>query len=131
MLGPNASRLFAAENNHNMGDSEVPLRSIGLVSQSGNLLLDFNQYTEERGLGFSRQASLRNAADLGMVDLIADYLDDAGTRAILTYLEGWDEHEGPALFDLMRGHAIPKPIVFLRPGRPEVGRRAVHSHTNA
>ena len=131
MLGPNASGLFAAENNLNVGGSEVPHGSIGLISQSGNLLLDFNQYAKERGLGFSRQATLGNAADLGVVDLIADYLDDPGTRVILAYLEGWNEHEGRALFDLMRSHANPKPIVFLKPGRSEVGRRAVHSHTGA
>ena len=131
MLGPNASGLFAAENNLNVGGSEVPRGSIGLISQSGNLLLDFNQYAKERGLGFSRQATLGNAADLGVVDLIADYLDDPGTRVILTYLEGWNEHEGRALFDLVRSHANSKPIVFLKPGRSEVGRRAVHSHTGA
>ena len=131
MLGPNASGLFDAGNNLNVGGSQVPRGSIGLISQSGNLLLDFNQYAHEHGLGFSRQATLGNAADLGVVDLVADYLDDPKTLVVLAYLEGWGEQQGRALFDLVREHASRKPIVVLKPGRSDVGRRAVHSHTGS
>ena len=131
MLGSNTSGLFDAESNLNVGGAQVPRGSIGLISQSGNLLLDFNQHARERGLGFSRQVTLGNAADLGAVDLLEAYLDDAKTQVVLAYLEGWGKQEGRALFNLVRERAGKKPIVFLKPGRSALGRRAVLSHTGA
>ena len=129
MLGPNTSGLFDAQSNLNVGGSKVPRGAIGLISQSGNLLLDFNQHARERGFGFSRQATLGNAADLTAADLLGAYLTDPNTRVVLAYLEGWGEHQGRVLFNLIRTHGGSKPIVLLKPGRSVTGRRAVKSHT--
>ena len=131
LLGPNCAGLFDAASNLNVGGAEVPRGEIALVSQSGNLLLDFSQHARERGLGFSRQVTIGNAADLGAVELVADCLRDPGSRVVLAYLEGWAEGEGRALFELARDAANCKPIVLLKPGLSEAGRRAALSHTGA
>ena len=65
LLGPNCAGLFDAASNLNLGATTVPRGPVSLVSQSGNLLLDFSQHARERGLGFCRQATFGNAADLG------------------------------------------------------------------
>ena len=107
----------------------VPRGSVALVSQSGNLLLDFNQHARERGLGFSRQVTIGNAADIGAAELIESFLANPDTEVVLAYLEGWEPDQGRGFVDVVRYAASAKPVVLLKPGRSEAGRRAVLSHT--
>ena len=129
LLGPNCAGLYSGAAGINLGGAEVPPGPIALVSQSGNLLLDFNLRARAAGLGFTRQAAIGNAADLDAVDLIADCLDDPDTQVILAYLEGMGEGRGRALVDTVRRHPARKPVVVLKPGRSEAGRRAALTHT--
>ena len=129
MIGPNCAGLFSAAAGINLGGAEVPSGPVALVSQSGNLLLDFNLRARSTGLGFSRQVAIGNAADLDGVDLIADSLNDPHTRVVLAYLEGFGEGRGRALVDLVRGHPANKPVVLLKPGRSEAGKLAAITHT--
>jgi acetate---CoA ligase (ADP-forming) len=129
MIGPNCAGLFSAAASVNLGGAEVPRGPVALVSQSGNLLLDFNLRARNTGLGFSRQVAIGNAADLDGVDLIADSLDDPDTAVVLAYLEGFSKGRGRALVDLARDHPSNKPIVLLKPGRSEAGKRAAITHT--
>lgn len=129
MIGPNCAGLFSAAAGINLGGAAVPVGPVALVSQSGNLLLDFNLRARRAGLGFSRQVAIGNAADLDGVDLIADSLDDPETTVVLAYLEGFSEGRGRALVDLARDHPSNKPIVLLKPGRSEAGRLAAITHT--
>lgn len=131
MIGPNCAGLFSAAGGINLGGAEVPGGTVALVSQSGNLLLDFNLRARGTGLGFSRQVAIGNAADLDGVDLIADSLDDPETTVVLAYLEGFSEGRGRALIDLVRDHSSKKPIVLLKPGRSEVGKLAAITHTGS
>ena len=117
MLGPNCAGLFSGGAGINLGGATVPHGEIALISQSGNLLLDFNLRALEAGLGFSRQVAIGNAADVDGVALIADCLDDPDTSVVLAYMEGWKEGRGRALFELVRDHPEKKPIVMLKPGR--------------
>ena len=129
LLGPNCAGLYSGSAGINLGGAEVPPGPIALVSQSGNLLLDFNLRAGAAGLGFTRQATIGNAADLDAVDLIADCLDDSDTEVVLAYLEGMGEGRGRALVDTVRRHPARKPVVVLKPGRSEAGRRAALTHT--
>ena len=129
LLGPNCAGLYSGSAGINLGGAEVPPGPIALVSQSGNLLLDFNLRAAAAGLGFTRQATIGNAADLDAVDLIADCLDDPDTQVVLAYLEGMGEGRGRALVDTVRRHPARKPVVVLKPGRSEAGRRAALTHT--
>jgi acetate---CoA ligase (ADP-forming) len=129
MVGPNCAGLFSAAAGINLGGAEVPVGSVALVSQSGNLLLDFNLRARGTGLGFSRQVAIGNAADLDGVDLIADSLDDPDTTVVLAYLEGFAEGRGRALVDLAQCHPLKKPIVLLKPGRSELGKLGAITHT--
>ena len=129
LLGPNCAGLYSGAAGINLGGAEVPPGPIALVSQSGNLLLDFNLRAAAAGLGFTRQATIGNAADLDAVDLIADCLDDPDTQVVLAYLEGMGEGRGRALVDTVRRHPARKPVVVLKPGRSEAGRRAALTHT--
>ncbi|MBH67740.1 MAG: hypothetical protein CMM58_05245 [Rhodospirillaceae bacterium] len=131
VIGPNCAGLFSHAAGINLGGATVPAGSIALISQSGNLLLDFNLRAIEVGLGFSRQVAIGNAADLDGVDLVADCLDDPNTSVILAYMEGWEEGRGRALFELARDHPEKKPIVLLKPGRSVEGKLAAITHTGS
>ena len=131
LLGPNCAGLYSGRAGINLGGAEVPRGPIALVSQSGNLLLDFNLRARAAGLGFSRQATIGNAADLDAVDLVADCLDDPDTQVVLAYLEGVGEGRGRALVDTVRRHPARKPVVILKSGRSEPGRRAALTHTGS
>ena len=131
MLGPNCAGLFSGGAGINLGGATVPHGEIALISQSGNLLLDFNLRALEAGLGFSRQVAIGNAADVDGVALIADCLDDPHTSVVLAYMEGWKEARGRALFELVRDHPEKKPIVMLKPGRSKEGKLAAITHTGS
>lgn len=131
LVGPNCSGLYSAAGKMNVGGWDVPPGPIGLVSQSGNMALDFCQMARERGIGFSRYLTIGNAADVRTGDMVDYLLWDCETEVILAYIEGFGPGEGRRLFELVRGHPNRKPIVVLKPGRSETGRSAALSHTGS
>ena len=131
LMGPNCAGLFDSAAAVNIGGLQVPPGPIGLVSQSGNLVLDFARHANASGFGISRYASIGNAADVSSTDVIANLFADRATKVVLAYLEGWSANEGRRLFDLVTSHPSRKPLVVLKPGRSKAGRAAALSHTGS
>lgn len=131
LIGPNCAGLFSASGKVDIGGWRVVPGSIALVSQSGNMAIDFARHAEQSGSGFSRSVTIGNATDLGSVDFLEYFLHDPESRVILAYIEGFREGEGRRLVDLLRTARARKPIVLLKPGRSDAGRRAALSHTGA
>jgi acetyltransferase len=131
VVGPNCAGLFSGSGRVNAMGWDVPRGPIALISQSGNMALTFGQLARDKGLGFSRLVTVGNAADVRIPEYLDYLFADAETKVILAYLEGFGPGEGRALFDLMRTHPTPKPVVVLKPGDTESGRRAALSHTGA
>jgi acetyltransferase len=131
LVGPNCAALFSGPARVNVGGWPMKSGPIALVSQSGNIAIDFARYAEQTGCGFSRSITIGNAADLGVADLIAYFLEDPHTQVALCYVEGFRPGEGRRLVDIVRGQRRHKPVVLLKPGRSDAGRRAALSHTGA
>jgi len=131
LVGPNCSGLFSASGKMHVGGWETPPGFIGLISQSGNMALDFCQMARERQIGFSRYITIGNAADIRTEDVIDYLLWDDETKVILAYVEGFAPGEGRRIYELVRSHPHRKPIVILKPGRSEMGRNAALSHTGS
>ena len=70
-----------------------------------------------------------NEASTSALDVLDALRDDAQTAAVLVYLEGVDD--GRRFFDVMRRTTRQKPVVVLRGGLTEYGKRAAASHTGA
>lgn len=102
---------------------------IGVVSQSGGLSTDIIKRGQWRGLRFSGLVTVGNSADVKPHELVEYYFDDPQTTAVGLYAE--DVREGRALFELLRNHPAPKPVVVLKGGRTALGRMAAASHTGA
>lgn len=132
IYGPNVPGL--ANINRRLGMSFSPAfrldqRSgpIGLVTQGGGLGRTFMQ-AMDRGIGVGLFASTGNEADLGISDFIRYMADAPDIRVIATVIEG--VRDG-AMFAEAALHAARKgkPIVALKIGRSEYGKKAAQSHT--
>jgi acyl-CoA synthetase (NDP forming) len=130
MLGPNCLGVFDAGAELDVGWSELPGGSIGVISQSGNLALELALLAESYGLGFSRLASLGNQADLDATDLVEAFAADPATRVIAMYVE--DFRDGRRFAAACQA-AIDDgtPVVLLAAGRSAASARAALSHTGA
>ena len=106
-----------------------PPGSIGVASQSGNLVSTFLNLARSTGVGVSRAVSAGNAAAVGVGDYLEYYADDPRTRVGLAYLEGITD--GRSLMESLRYAARTKPMVILKGGASEGGARAAASHTGA
>jgi acyl-CoA synthetase (NDP forming) len=131
MIGPNCAGLFSAAGRVNVLGWGVPAGPIALLSQSGNMALTFVQLAREKGLGMSKLITVGNAADLRIPEYLEYLQADPDTRVIVAYLEGFEAGEGRTIWELMRRLPNPKPVVMLKPGETESGRRAALSHTGA
>lgn len=131
MLGPNSAGVFSAGGGVNTLGWEIPSGRIGLITQSGNIALSFTRYAQARQVGFSSVLAVGNGADLTTSELVEILLHDEDTKAILIYCEGFAPDDGRRLVDVLSRAPIRKPVVILKPGASEEGRRAVQSHTGS
>jgi acyl-CoA synthetase (NDP forming) len=131
LVGPNCAGLFSGSGRVNVLGYAVPSGPIAVISQSGNMALTFAQLARQKGLGFSKLLTVGNAADVTIAEYIDYFFTDPDTKVIVGYLEGFGPMEGRALCELMRSHPSPKPVVVIKPGETESGRRAALSHTGA
>jgi acetate---CoA ligase (ADP-forming) len=105
----------------------APSGAISLVSQSGGLMNSFAELAHNRGVGVNYLISSGNEAVLEMADYI-DYLaDDPATSVIACILEG--AKDGRRFRAAVERAAPRKPLVVLKLGRSEFGRRATLAHT--
>jgi acyl-CoA synthetase (NDP forming) len=108
---------------------EVQRGNVAFGSQSGALGVVIPDLIGRWQLGLSSFASIGNKADVGENDLLVHWECDPATRVIALYLESFQD---PRRFlDDARRISRVKPIVVLKAGRTEAGRRAASSHTAA
>jgi len=133
IVGPNCTGILSGPANarFNATFSRVVPRPgrTSLLSQSGALGLAVLEAAEVRGLGIGAFVSVGNCADVSSNDILLYWGQDSATDLILLYLESIQD---PRLFMRIAqwvGRRIP--IVALKAGRTEAGRRAAASHTAA
>ncbi len=104
--------------------------AIGLALQSGLIAYSIVLPAHDRGIGFTYIVTLGNEADLDVADLIRYYADDEETRVIGCFVE---QFRAPEKFLAAAELAAErrKPIVMLKIGRSEAGRRSALAHTGS
>jgi len=100
---------------------------VAIVSQSGGVLVDQMVKFAEQGIGLSLAVSIGNKALIREMDLLEYLSQDADTRVIAFYIEGFEQHEGRRFVEA--ASRVKKPIIILKAGKSAVGRRAAGSHT--
>jgi acyl-CoA synthetase (NDP forming) len=131
LIGPNTmgiicpyAELFAT------GSHARPRKgSVAFVSQSGNLGNQLIHWAEKQGIGVSLFVGSGNEALITCTDYL-EYLErDPRTGTIILYLESVGD--GRNFLDVAKRVNRKKPIIVLKGGRTEAGRKAAASHTGS
>jgi acyl-CoA synthetase (NDP forming) len=102
---------------------------LGVISQSGTFAEQFLSVGGPRNVRFSKVVSYGNAIDLDCPDFLEYMANDPETEAIALYIEG--TRNGKRLRSAITEAAKLKPVVALKGGVTEHGRRAASSHTGS
>lgn len=130
VLGPNCIGLYSPRGGVTFAsDAPREVGTVGVITQSGGLGTDIIKRGQWRGVRFSGLVTLGNSADIGPIDLLEYFIEDAQTKVIGLYLE--DVKQGRRFFDVLRSGRATKPVVVLRGGRTSQGGAAAASHTGA
>jgi acyl-CoA synthetase (NDP forming) len=130
IIGPNCLGLYCPRTGLSFG-RDFPRQSgpVGLVSQSGGLSTYCIREASSRGVHFSKVVSYGNASDLNETDFLEYLADDPETKIIAGYIEGVRNASG--FIKALRKATKAKPVIILKVGATEGGRRAANSHTGS
>ena len=131
LIGPNCLGLMrpAIGLNATFGKDGARPGKLALVSQSGALCTAILDWAQANDIGFSSVVSLGDSADVDFGEVL-DYLEsDSQTEAILLYIEGIRNARN--FMSALRAAARIKPVIVVKAGRHETGKKAALSHTDA
>jgi len=103
--------------------------NIAIVTQSGAFGVAALDYLAGLQTGVSKFVSFGNKCDVNEAEMLHYLLYDEETEAILLYVE--DIKSGRDFLEVAKEVTKIKPIVALKTGKREAGRRATASHTGA
>lgn len=106
-----------------------PPGSVAFISHSGAICAAVIDWARGQGFGLSRLVSLGNQIDVNEADMLMPVAEDRYTRVVTLYLEGVSD--GRRFVEQASAAAQLKPVIALKVGRFESGRKAVASHTGA
>lgn len=109
---------------------EAPKGNVGLISNSGSVILEVVDRLKAVGLGVSRAAAVGNQADVTLSDLVRTCAADENTKVLIVYIE--DVLDGRGLYrEIARATAAGTPVVVLMANGGDAVDRAAKSHTGA
>jgi acetyltransferase len=135
IIGPNTNGIMNL--NDNLNATFTPglnyrTGNVAFVCQSGGYSSLLLRYGSGEGVGFSKIINLGNSCDIGFADSLEFLMKDDCTQAIILYMEGFKhENEGRRFLETAKEVTKTKPIVVVKVGRTEAGRRAAYSHTGS
>ncbi|MFX0138966.1 MAG: CoA-binding protein, partial [Candidatus Hodarchaeota archaeon] len=130
IIGPNCMGLYSPEGRLSFGPSfSRESGPVGVISQSGALAYRFAYDGMYRGFRFSKMISLGNSIDLTILDFLKYLNQDPKTKIICIYSEGLPLNMGKSLLNILKN--VKKPVIILKGGVSEVGKRAAKSHTGS
>ncbi|MBL7100724.1 MAG: CoA-binding protein [Nanoarchaeota archaeon] len=129
ILGPNCFGIVAPHLNIDTTFALTTPKSgdIAFISQSGALWAAIAIYSRIQNFGFSYFISLGNMLDLDFSDFIKLLDKDDRTKAIVLYIERLVD--GKHFMDIVK--KCKKPVIAIKAGRSEAGKRATLSHTGS
>ncbi len=102
---------------------------LALVSQSGALCTAILDWAQSNEIGFSSVVSLGDSADVDFGEVLDYLVSDRHTEAVLLYIEGIRNARN--FMSALRAAARIKPVIVVKVGRHEAGKKAALSHTDA
>ena len=133
ICGPNCMGSYSVNEGLWTFPTATPLLKrgpVGLIFQSGGSLGNWIKGATERGIGFSYAVSSGNEVSLDLVDYLDFLVDDPDTRVITLMIEGIRRPEEFMAVSERALHRC-KPILVVKLGRSEMGKRQAISHTGS
>ena len=139
IMGPNSIGIYCANQDNNdlitslIYFEKLPSlkkKNLSLISQTGltlSALLYSQNFIQE--IGFSKIAAIGNKWDINESDLLNYIANDPKTDVIGLYLE--DIKNGKRFREQCSIIATKKPIILLKSGKTEQGKKAIMSHTKS
>ncbi len=106
-----------------------PAGEIAFISHSGAICAAVIDWIRGQGIGLSNLISLGNQADVNETDMLAPVAAARHTHVLTMYLEGISD--GQRFVEEALKVTPHKPVIALKVGRFESGRKAAASHTGA
>ncbi|ALG60449.1 acetate--CoA ligase family protein [Citromicrobium bathyomarinum] len=134
LLGPNCLGFYTAKGgiaatfSSLLEDAPPPAGPLAIVSQSGAYGAHITMLARRRGLGLASFAATGNECDIDIADLIEAAADDANVTVIGCYAEGIRDGR-LVLRAIETARAAGKPVVILKVGTSDTGKKAAQSHT--
>ena len=100
---------------------------VGIISQSGNVILNYSMALSFGKIGISKAASIGNKLDVDEVDILIYYLEDPQTKIIFLYLESFSRAR--ELMELASRST--KPILIQKSNIFPLSHGIARSHTKA
>ncbi|MGD9924772.1 MAG: acetate--CoA ligase family protein, partial [Pseudorhodoplanes sp.] len=131
LIGPNCLGVIAPHAGLNASFAAVmPERgALAVISQSGAIAAAMAEWGMRHDIGFSAIVSVGDQIDVDVGDLLDYFALDQRTQAILLYVESVKESR--KFMSAARAAARVKPVVVIKSGRHDEGKRAAATHTGA
>ncbi|MHA1729938.1 MAG: CoA-binding protein [Promethearchaeota archaeon] len=134
VIGPNCMGVYSTGGRISYSPyfKADPVGNVAFVSQSGDLTDRFIETLNDLNVYFSTAASIGNSISLNVSDFIEYFNSDEKTDIISVYFEGFSkyrEFEGKRLLEVLKKNK--KPLIMLRSGITDQGKRSVKSHTGS
>ncbi|EHQ35475.1 CoA-binding domain protein [Methanoplanus limicola DSM 2279] len=102
---------------------------VAFISQSGAIITAAADKGIVGNTGLSIVVSVGNQADLNFADYLGMLLKDSKSKAAVFYIEGLKS--GREFTEAARKHAKELPVIVLKAGKSETGKKAAMSHTGS
>ena len=136
LVGPNSQGLANFGNGAILSFSTMFIESppqdgpVACISQSGAMSVVPYGMLRARGIGLRHTHATGNDCDVTVGELAAAVVQDPGVKLLLLYLETFNDPENLArAAEIARERGVP--IIAVKSGRSEDGKRAAASHTGA
>lgn len=136
LVGPNSVGVAHAPNaltatfTEALTRGELPPGRTAIVSQSGAYGTVMLAEARERSVGVRTYISTGNEAVVGFGDFLGALVEDPEVRVVGGYVEEI-RHAGSFRDAALRARKLGKPVVLIKAGRSDHGKRAAASHTGA
>lgn len=131
ILGPNVLGIISPHQHLNASFFKgiPPEGNIAFISQSGAIGTAILDKAIKERTAFSGFVSIGNSMQLDFSDFIEYYSKDEKTKAIVLYIESLKEGRGKRFIEVCK--QCKKPILAIKSGKTEAGKKAAFSHTAA